>query len=135
LRAILESAGYLDVHEAVDGQGAIDFLDSDKNEANSVDLVLMDLVMPGMDGIQACRIIKSHDRHRDIPVIVVTSQAEAGKLQLGAHGAIHDHGTRRGEREKIEHGRIVPLTCPEGTETSPYQCIEGLSVRGMPVPP
>jgi len=43
-------------------------------EAESFDLILMDVVMPGQNGYQATRAIKRDDRFKDIPVIMCTSK-------------------------------------------------------------
>jgi diguanylate cyclase (GGDEF)-like protein len=52
------------------------------------DLILLDVMMPGMDGYALCRRLKANDRTRDIPVIFVTSQsdeaAESRGLDAGA---------------------------------------------------
>lgn len=52
------------------------------------DLILLDIVMPGMDGIQVCRALKQSEATRDIPVIFVTSQdspeEETRGLEAGA---------------------------------------------------
>ena len=37
------------------------------------DLVLLDVVMPGMDGFEVCRLIKSNPAYLEIPVVMVTS--------------------------------------------------------------
>jgi CheY-like chemotaxis protein len=54
LRALLESRGYR-VAEAMDGRAALA-----KLEEVHPDLVLLDVMMPGMDGWQVCRTIKNH---------------------------------------------------------------------------
>lgn len=57
-------------------------------ESNSVDLILLDVEMPGMDGYQVIREIKNHADTQHIPVIFVTAKTEAEQevlgLQLGA---------------------------------------------------
>lgn len=56
--------------------------------ANPVDLVLLDIMMPEMDGYEVLRRMKNHDTTRDIPVIFITAksedQDETRGLQLGA---------------------------------------------------
>ena len=44
------------------------------------DLVLLDLVMPGMDGLEVCRQLKASETTRDIPIIVVTGKAEEEEI-------------------------------------------------------
>jgi DNA-binding response OmpR family regulator len=62
---------------AVDGEQAVSVALHEKP-----DLILMDLVMPHMNGIQACRVIRSSPDTKDIPVILVTVRGdESGNLQ------------------------------------------------------
>lgn len=41
------------------------------------DLILLDVVMPKMDGFKACRVIKTHDETKNIPIVLVTSKNTA----------------------------------------------------------
>jgi phosphoserine phosphatase RsbU/P len=55
----------------------------------AIDLILMDIRMPDMDGISACRRIKAVERLRDIPIIMVTGRTDSEDLQTAfAAGAI-----------------------------------------------
>ena len=68
LRAFLESRGYV-VAEAPDGKSALARLDELKP-----DLVLLDVMMPGMDGWQVCRTIKNHPELGATKVVMVTAK-------------------------------------------------------------
>jgi CheY-like chemotaxis protein len=64
-------AGGFEMAEAADGASGLEMI-----EANAYDLVLMDLRMPGMDGITAIRHIRARsDDKAKVPVIVVTADA------------------------------------------------------------
>jgi len=80
---ILENAGYADVLTAGSAHDAFKVLGMENpSEADSVvDLILMDIMMPEMDGIEACRQIKSVERLRDIPIIMVTARTEEKDIE------------------------------------------------------
>jgi len=73
VKTILESAGYGEVLLAPSAEAAFSHLGMDRTWQGShkVDLILMDLVMPEMNGIEACRQIKAVERLREIPVIML----------------------------------------------------------------
>ncbi|MEY3220272.1 MAG: hypothetical protein RIT27_1629 [Pseudomonadota bacterium] len=58
------------VYLADSGQMALEMLD---NDTFNPDLILLDAIMPEMDGYEVCRRLKVHDKTRDIPVIFMTS--------------------------------------------------------------
>lgn len=66
----LSFEGY-DVDAAYSGEQALGILDR-----SPVDLVLLDIMMPGIDGFEVCRRILSNDSTRDIPVIFLTAKGQ-----------------------------------------------------------
>ncbi|MDW7731902.1 MAG: response regulator [Methanolobus sp.] len=69
---LLEYNGY-DVAKAMDGEQALQLV-----KERDFDLILLDIQLPGMDGLELLRIIKDMERKRDIPVIALTANAMAG---------------------------------------------------------
>lgn len=83
LTNMLEKAGYGDTYAFESGQEALHFLGLDKvtrRRQRKLDLILMDIVMPGMDGISFCRLINGHSYYKDIPIIMVTSSDDVDVL-------------------------------------------------------
>ncbi len=74
---------YYDVIEADNGHKAIDLA-----RRESPDLILLDVMMPGLDGFEACKILKSDPATAHIPVVMVTALSDAADrvrgLQAGA---------------------------------------------------
>jgi two-component system cell cycle response regulator DivK len=69
---LLKSAGYA-VLSATDAEAGLALARSEQP-----DLVLMDIQLPGMDGLEACAILKKSAATRDIPVIALTALAMKG---------------------------------------------------------
>ncbi len=81
---LLETLGdEFDVSVAMDGEGALESV-----EDELPDLILLDIMMPGMDGYEVCAKLKSDERTKNIPIIFVTAMGEeadeAKGLGLGA---------------------------------------------------
>ena len=83
---LLRSQGY-QVRAATNAQEAFDTI-----KAERPDLILMDVQLPGMDGLEATRKLKAEPTTRDIPVVAVTSYAMKGDrekaLAAGCSGYI-----------------------------------------------
>lgn len=80
---------HYEVHAASNGEQALDYL----RDGGRADLVLLDVMMPGLDGFTVCRRIKGAPQWRDIPVLFLTSLEsaadEAHGLSMGAEDFIH----------------------------------------------
>lgn len=74
---ILKSDGYTDFVKVTSAKEMFAYLETD---GDHVDVVLLDVMMPEMDGIEACRRLKHNERFKDIQVIFVTALEDKGKL-------------------------------------------------------
>jgi CheY-like chemotaxis protein len=52
-------------------------------EKESVDLILLDIIMPGMNGLDVCRKLKSDDQLKKIPIIMITSITSDREIEDG----------------------------------------------------
>jgi DNA-binding response OmpR family regulator len=82
LRAILSKAGHQDLVSADGPTSAAKMLNFDGDSIpEHIDLILMDVLMPGQDGVETCRQIKRCAHLQDIPVIMVTAKSDLSNLQ------------------------------------------------------
>ena len=58
------------------------------------DLVLLDLMLPGMDGLEVCRRLKQSDRTRDIPIVILTAKGEESDIVTGLELGADDYITK-----------------------------------------
>jgi two-component system chemotaxis response regulator CheY len=88
------------IHEAGDGQEALDLLN-----AHRVQLVLTDINMPKMDGLQLLAAMKASERWRDVPVVMITTEGGEMKVseavKLGAAGYVRKPFTADQIKEKL----------------------------------
>ena len=77
LRVALERKGFR-VTEAPDGQAAVDQV-----LVLSPDLILMDVMMPRMDGLTACQVIRNTESVEDIPIIMLSALTADEDIQKG----------------------------------------------------
>ncbi len=75
--AILERAGY-EAKAAGDGQQGIEAL----SNGESYDLVLLDFVMPRMNGYQFCRAVRAQDRLRSVPIVLMSAKSDRIREQF-----------------------------------------------------
>ena len=73
----LKEAGY-EVVEAVDGKDAFDKMCGDK-----VDMLITDLNMPNMDGIELIRQVRARAEYKFIPVVMLTTESQESKKAEG----------------------------------------------------
>src|SRR5574337_1633776 len=84
-RMILNKSGY-DLITAKDGQEAIA-----KAVTERPDLILMDVVMPRMNGFEACKQLKQQDETKTIPIVMITTRGEEENVETGYESGCDDY--------------------------------------------
>lgn len=81
---------------AEDGESAVSRADYARP-----DLILLDIMMPGMDGYETCRLLKLQESTRDIPVIFMSALAGAGHKVLGLETGAVDYVTKPFQQDEL----------------------------------
>jgi twitching motility two-component system response regulator PilG len=86
LESILLTSRGFDVKGVSDGPAALAALSDELP-----DLMLLDVMLPGLDGFQVCRLVKENERTRQIPVIIVTARKSHLDMQLSIEAGADDY--------------------------------------------
>ncbi len=112
MRAFFEMLDDIEIHgEAADGQAALDQLEAMAVRGELPDVVLMDLLMPRLDGIGATKAIK--ERHPGIEVVVLTSFSEAERVHVALEAGAAGYLLKDAEADEVgaavraaKHGQV-----------------------------
>jgi len=85
ISARLKKAGY-NVHSVLSGKEAIDYV-----KTNRPDLILLDVLMPNMDGYQALKKLKEEESTKSIPVIMLTAKGQVEDVTRAANLGAFDY--------------------------------------------
>ncbi|MDD2891321.1 MAG: response regulator [bacterium] len=85
LRFNLEDAGYL-VKSAKDGKQALYIM-----KKNKMDLIIADMMMPAMDGLELCRRVKSEPLWKTCPVIMLTARVQLSDREKAKEAGVDEY--------------------------------------------
>lgn len=113
LRGLLKQLGHTDVIQSPNGEEALEQLRS-----NAVDLVLLDIHMPGMGGISLLKLLRSSPEFEKMPVIIISADTDPSQteraISLGAQSFINKPFKLDGLREAMDKA----LQSGDGTESA-----------------
>ena len=84
----LKASGY-EVITAQDGQEGLE-----KAKASNPDLIILDVLMPKMDGYEVCRLLKFDEQYKSIPVIMLTAKVQDIDKAMGKKVGADDYITK-----------------------------------------
>jgi DNA-binding response OmpR family regulator len=130
MRMHLALAG-LDVSEVADGRQALD-----RARAEPFDLIVLDVMLPGLDGITVCRAIRSEGANRTTPILMVTARDTEADTVVGLESGADDYLAKPfGVREFV--ARVGAVMRRRGPVDEAAATDEGrvLSSRGLMLDP
>ena len=89
-------ANNYEVIAAFDGEEAVELTEKEKP-----DLIILDLMLPKMDGYQVCNQLKTNQGLKDIPIIMLTSRGKADEIKKGIDKGADAYLTKPFNWEKL----------------------------------
>lgn len=102
LQVILAANGF-EVHTATTGKGGL-------NLAKTIqpDLIILDIMLPEIDGYKICRLLKFDERYKKIPIIMLTARTQEEDEKLGKQAGA-DAYLVKGQKVELLMGEIKAL--------------------------
>ena len=88
LKLRLEANNY-EVAIAYDGKQALE-----KTQTEQPDLIILDLLLPKLDGYTVCGLLKKDSRHAHIPIVVLTARAQEADIKMGKEVGADEYITK-----------------------------------------
>ena len=80
----------------------------DRAGAERPDIILLDVMMPGIDGVTLCRMLKEEESTQRIPMIMVTAKSRMGDVEVAFHAQADDYWSKPYEWAEL-HQKIRKL--------------------------
>ena len=98
----LRHEGYV-CDDVGDGKAALE-----RAQAERYDLMVLDLMLPGLDGLSLCRAMRNGDVNRDVPILMLTARREETDKVVGLESGADDYLTKPfGVRELVARARAL----------------------------
>ncbi len=118
----LKTAGYRNVVEESTGDGGLATVLRERPG-----LVLLDLMLPGMDGLSFCRCIRAEEATRETPVIMLTAKSEEHDIVKGLDAGANDYVTKPFSKEILLARIRAVLRRPDAERRKPVE-LDGLDI-------
>lgn len=124
LKLTLQSAGFDSVLEASNGEDGLALA-----TRYMPDLILLDLMLPGMDGLSVCRRLKTSPDTRMIPIIMLTAKSDESDIVVGLEMGANDYITKPFSRKVLTARIRAQFRIAEQQDQSSVLLVAGLSIN------
>ncbi len=118
----LRSAGYVNVIEADNGRTGCELVEHEHPQ-----LVLLDVMLPGMDGMEVCRRIRANHDTRSVPIIMLTAKSDERDVVAGLDAGASDYVTKPFSKEILLARIRAVLRRPDSSQTETLE-LDGLVI-------
>ena len=100
------------------------------------DLVILDLMLPGLDGVTVCRAIRRESENPDVPVLMLTARREESDKVVGLESGADDYLTKPfGVRELVARVRALLRRGPRPISASPKESVRAIAYAHIEMDP
>ncbi len=124
LKLTLQSAGFDSILEASNGEDGLALA-----TRYMPDLILLDLMLPGMDGLSVCRRLKSSPDTRMTPIIMLTAKSDESDIVVGLEMGANDYITKPFSRKVLTARIRAQFRIAEQQDQSSVLQVAGLSIN------
>ena len=124
LKLTLQSAGFDSILEASDGEDGLALA-----ARYLPDLILLDLMLPGMDGLSVCRRLKTSPDTRMIPIIMLTAKSDESDIVVGLEMGANDYITKPFSRKVLTARIRAQFRIAEQQDQSSVLQVSGLNIN------
>lgn len=99
------------------------------------DVILLDVMMPGMDGLETARALRQHETLSDVPIIMLTALARDQDFWRGWQAGVDSYVTKPFELETLhaEIARVGVLTGAEVGDRGPLAVLSDVAIGGSEI--
>ncbi len=128
-RGLVQSLGWYFNREGYETVAAQDGIEGLRKARTLLpDVVLLDVMLPGLDGLEVCRALKAGERTKDIPVVMITAKSEESDQVVGYNIGADDYVTKPFSN-KVLLAKVKALLRRVAGPADPGEAVEHLGVK------